>query len=221
MRPQRLPDGDGAGAGRGRRSAARLLPPPGRARRRRAGARAPPSSPSSRRARRFPTELAPNHYRFPIQGGSVYRAASPRVLALLEEELGGRDVHVHFGWPTSSWLDRMATGVFVANLMRLPPLFPQLRFAIEHAARRSGRSPSRRAKRSAWQGVRCLDPSQKVDGEPRHLVALDVLGDHVPAALEHVRLDRRASRDGGGAARGSDSGALVIVRGRGAAAPAA
>jgi hypothetical protein len=42
-------------------------------------------------------------------------------------------VHVHFGWPTSSWLDRMAVGVFVANLMRLPKAYPKLRFSIDHA----------------------------------------------------------------------------------------
>ncbi|TMB48479.1 MAG: hypothetical protein E6J60_14415 [Deltaproteobacteria bacterium] len=44
-------------------------------------------------------------------------------------------MHVHFGWPTSSWLDRLAVGVFVANLMRLPRLFPKLTFSIDAVAR--------------------------------------------------------------------------------------
>ncbi len=82
----------------------------------------------------IPPRAAPNHYRFAIQGGSVFGSIRS-ILALLEEEFGGRDVTVHFGWPTSSWLDRMATGVFVANLLRLPVRYPQLQFAIEHAAR--------------------------------------------------------------------------------------
>ena len=82
----------------------------------------------------IPDKIAPNHYRFPIQGGSVYRSISA-VLALLEEELEGREVHVHFGWPTSSWLDRLAVGVFVATLMRLPKHFPKLAFSIDHPAR--------------------------------------------------------------------------------------
>ncbi len=82
-----------------------------------------------------PERLGPNHYRFPIQGGSVY-ASIIVILELLEEELDGRDVTVHFGWPTSSWLDRMATGVFVAALMRLPRRYPQLRFVMEHAPAR-------------------------------------------------------------------------------------
>jgi hypothetical protein len=79
-----------------------------------------------------PGRLGPNHYRFPIQGGSVY-ASMIVILELLEEELSGCDVTVHFGWPTSSWLDRMATGVFVAALMRLPRRYPELRFVMEHA----------------------------------------------------------------------------------------
>jgi hypothetical protein len=63
------------------------------------------------------------------------------LLALVEEELGERDVTVHFGWPTSSWLDRMAVGVFVANLMRLPLVFRRLSFSIEQP-RSGGRNPS-------------------------------------------------------------------------------
>jgi Amino acid permease len=79
----------------------------------------------------IPERRGPNHYRFPIQPGGVYRSVSA-LLALLEEDLEGRDVTVHFGWPTSSWIDRMATGVFVWNLLRLPRLFPGLRFEIGH-----------------------------------------------------------------------------------------
>jgi hypothetical protein len=78
----------------------------------------------------IPPKVSADHYRFPMQPGGVYRSITA-LLALLEEELEGRDVTVHFGWPTSSWIDRMAVGVFVANLMRLPKLFPKLRFAIE------------------------------------------------------------------------------------------
>jgi hypothetical protein len=82
----------------------------------------------------IPERQCANHYRFPVQNGGVFPSIRS-ILALLEEELAGRDVTVHFGWPTSSWLDRMATGVFVANLLRLPARYPGLRFAIEHPAR--------------------------------------------------------------------------------------
>jgi hypothetical protein len=79
----------------------------------------------------IPERRAPNHYRFPIQPGGVYRSIAA-LLALLQDEFEGRDVTVHFGWSTSSWIDRMATGVFVWNLLRLPRLFPGLRFEIGH-----------------------------------------------------------------------------------------
>jgi hypothetical protein len=81
----------------------------------------------------MPPKLGPQHYRFPIQGGSVFRSMDA-ILALLEDEIDGRDVTAHFGWPTSSWLDRMATGVFIANLMRLPGIDPRMRFQIESQA---------------------------------------------------------------------------------------
>jgi hypothetical protein len=82
----------------------------------------------------IPERQCANHYRFPVQTGGVFPSIRS-ILALLEEELSGRDVAVHFGWPTSSWLDRMATGVFVANLLRLPARYPGLKFVIEQPAR--------------------------------------------------------------------------------------
>ena len=95
----------------------------------------------------IPDKIASNHYRFPIQSGSVYRSMQA-LLALLQEELEGREVHIHFGWPTSSWLDRLAVGVFVANLMRLPQQFPRLTFSIDHAAQ-AGRAEAAAAQRAA------------------------------------------------------------------------
>ena len=48
------------------------------------------------------------------------------LLRVVEYELADRQVVVQFGWPMSSWLDRLAVGVMVFNLMRLPRLFPSL-----------------------------------------------------------------------------------------------
>ena len=39
----------------------------------------------------------------------------------------------------------MATGVFVANLLRLPLRYPELQFAIEHAARGTDLTATRAA----------------------------------------------------------------------------
>ncbi len=54
---------------------------------------------------------------------------------MVEYELADRQVVVHFGWPLSSWLDRLAVGVMVFNLMRLPRMFPQFEFDIQYFRR--------------------------------------------------------------------------------------
>jgi amino acid transporter len=79
----------------------------------------------------IPPKLAANHFRFPLTKISLYH----RIVGLLrvvEYELADRKVVVHFGWPMSSWLDRIAVGVMVFNLMRLPRMFPSLEFDIRY-----------------------------------------------------------------------------------------
>ena len=80
---------------------------------------------------KIPPKAGLNHFRFPMQPGGVF-GSIVAMLELVENEFEGEQVVVHLGWPLSSWLDRMATGVFVANLMRLPAMFPNLHFAIEY-----------------------------------------------------------------------------------------
>jgi hypothetical protein len=79
----------------------------------------------------IPPKGAPNHFRFPLTKISLYH----RMLSLLkvvEYELADRRVVVHFGWPLSSWWDRLAVGVMVFNLMRLPRMFPNLEFDMRY-----------------------------------------------------------------------------------------
>jgi amino acid transporter len=84
----------------------------------------------------IPPKVAPNHFRLPLLQFSLYH----RLVALLrvvEYEFVGRQVVVHLGWPLSSWLDRLAIGVMIFNMMRLPRLFPHFRFVMsytEHTA---------------------------------------------------------------------------------------
>lgn len=95
-----------------------------------------------------PDKVTSNHYRFPLQYGSVYWSITA-ILALIQEEFDGREVHVHIGWPMSSWLDRLATGIFVANLTRLPRLFPKLQFSIEYLPRDRAQQRRKSEKRFA------------------------------------------------------------------------
>jgi amino acid transporter len=82
----------------------------------------------------IPTKNAANHYRFPLTKISLYHRMVS-LLKVVEYELADRRVVVHYGWPLSSWWDRMAVSVMVFNLMRLPRLFPQFEFDIKYFRR--------------------------------------------------------------------------------------
>jgi len=79
----------------------------------------------------IPPKTAPNHFRFPLTKISLYHRML-NLLRVVEYEFPDRQVTVHFGWPLSSWWDRMAVGVMVFNLMRLPRMFPNIEFDIRY-----------------------------------------------------------------------------------------
>lgn len=77
--------------------------------------------------------LAPNHFRFAYVKRSLY-SEMVGLLNVVEYELTDKKVVVHFGWPLSSWLDRMSIGVMVFNIIRLPREFPKFDFHIDYSA---------------------------------------------------------------------------------------
>ncbi|HYA42012.1 MAG TPA: hypothetical protein VEF34_11955, partial [Syntrophobacteraceae bacterium] len=84
----------------------------------------------------IPPKMAKNHFRFPLLRAGLYQ----RILLLLriiEYELSDKNICIHFGWPLSSWLDRLAIGVMVFNMMTLPRKFPQFNFEIDYTGRRT------------------------------------------------------------------------------------
>jgi len=81
-----------------------------------------------------PARLAPNHFRFPSRTRSVHQHMVA-LLKVLEYDFAQLEVTVHFGWPLSSWLDRLSIGVMVFNIMRLPRQFPHFKFLIEYPGR--------------------------------------------------------------------------------------
>ena len=42
-----------------------------------------------------------------------------------------KEIHLHFGWPLSSWVDRLSTGIMTHNIMKLPRHFPTFHYHIE------------------------------------------------------------------------------------------
>jgi hypothetical protein len=79
-----------------------------------------------------PPKLAPNHFQFAAGKRTLYQHITA-LLKVVEYELADRVIVIHFGWPLSSWLDRMAIGVMVFNIMRLPKRFPGFDFHIDYA----------------------------------------------------------------------------------------
>jgi hypothetical protein len=80
----------------------------------------------------IPPKMAPNHFRLPLTKISLFHRLVA-ILKVIEYEMGDREVVIHLGWPMSSWLDRMSTGVMVYNLMKLPRLFPDFDFDIQYS----------------------------------------------------------------------------------------
>lgn len=87
-----------------------------------------------------PAKLAPNHFRFAAKRNSLYQHMVS-LLKVVEHELTDRKVNVQFGWPLSSWIDRLSIGVMVFNIMRLPRQFPQFRFTITYPGTMYGGRP--------------------------------------------------------------------------------
>ena len=83
-----------------------------------------------------PPKLAPNDFRFPLDRHGLYHNLVC-FLRAVEYELPHLLVNVHFGWPLSSWLDRISIGVMMYKLMRLPRLFSNFNFNIGYRGQRN------------------------------------------------------------------------------------
>ena len=79
----------------------------------------------------IPPKMAPNQFRLPLTKISLYHRIV-NILRMMEYEMGDRTVVVNFGWPMSSWLERMSIGVMVYYMLKLPRLYPKFKFAIEY-----------------------------------------------------------------------------------------
>ncbi len=78
----------------------------------------------------IPERLGDNHFRIPFKRADIIDNIVA-ILDLISYELPQHNITVHLGWPTSSWFDRLSTGVVVFQLMGLPAQFPKINFKIE------------------------------------------------------------------------------------------
>lgn len=84
----------------------------------------------------IPDRLAPNHYRFALSGQGLFDSIT-ELLYVMKYELPHKHLRIHFGWPLSSWLDRMSIGVMVFSIMRLPKIFPEFTFVMEYFGKKN------------------------------------------------------------------------------------
>lgn len=84
----------------------------------------------------IPPKMSENYFRFPIKKATLFNKMMA-FLDLIAYELPDKNITVHFGWPSSSWLDRISIGVMIYNVMKLPKKFPMLNFKIETSKTRT------------------------------------------------------------------------------------
>ena len=82
----------------------------------------------------IPARAGLHHFRF-ASSNSLFESITG-LLDVLRYDLPDTQFVIHFGWPLSSWIDRFSIGVMVFSIMRLPKMFPEFTFVIEHFGRR-------------------------------------------------------------------------------------
>jgi hypothetical protein len=85
----------------------------------------------------IPPKIAPNHFRFQTSGQTLFDSIT-ELIHVFKYELSHKQITFHFGWPQSSWLDRLSIGVMVFSIMKLPKQFPEFSFSIDYF----GKKPS-------------------------------------------------------------------------------
>ncbi len=83
----------------------------------------------------IPPKIAPNHYRFQMSGQTLFDSIT-ELLHVFKYELPHKNITFHFGWPLSSWLDRLSIGVMVFSIMKLPKEFPEFSFTIDYSGKK-------------------------------------------------------------------------------------
>ncbi len=84
----------------------------------------------------IPERLEKNHFRFAQTGQTLFDSIT-ELLHVVKYELPHKNIIVHVGWPQSSWIDRLAIGVMVFSIMKLPKMFPEMTFVIEYFGKKS------------------------------------------------------------------------------------
>lgn len=84
----------------------------------------------------IPPRVGPNHFRFALGGQSLFESITD-LMYVFKYELSHKQITFHFGWPLSSWLDRMSVGVMVYSIINLPKKFPEFNFTMDYFGKKA------------------------------------------------------------------------------------
>jgi amino acid transporter len=82
----------------------------------------------------IPVSQGQGHFRFALERVPLNHAIK-EIVELIKYEFPDRTVTFHFGWPLSSWFDRISTGVMVHALIKMPREYPEYDFRMEYFRR--------------------------------------------------------------------------------------
>jgi hypothetical protein len=82
-----------------------------------------------------PPQLGPGYFRFALERVPLLTAIKG-IIELVRYEFPNHRVTFHFGWPLSSWFDRLSIGVMVHGLIKLPREYPEFDFVMEYGKKR-------------------------------------------------------------------------------------
>jgi hypothetical protein len=81
-----------------------------------------------------PESIIPNHFWIAMQPRTSLFIMILGILKTIQYELGTeKNVTIHFGWPMSSWLDRLSISTMIYNITRLPKRFPEFSFVMNYS----------------------------------------------------------------------------------------
>jgi amino acid transporter len=80
-----------------------------------------------------PTPFHENHFWIAIEKRLNLFDMITSVLKTIEYEIPSseKNIHLHFGWPLSSWVDRLSTGIMIHNIIKLPRMFPRYHYHMD------------------------------------------------------------------------------------------
>lgn len=86
-----------------------------------------------------PVPSHPNHFWIAIVDRFTLLQMINGLLDTIQYEIPQeeKNIHLHFGWPLSSWWDRLSIGIMIHNVIRLPHKYPNFNFHMEYFKRKT------------------------------------------------------------------------------------